>query len=84
MLSSFGGSVELRGIVSKIIVIKIVDMKTIGPILCRVLKDRRHKIKDEDQRPIKIIAPIPIATEDIPTKKKKKKNTNRIYKSKNL
>jgi len=43
----------------------IVDTKTIGPILWRVRRDRRHNIKEDDQSPIKIIAPIPIVAEDI-------------------
>lgn len=64
-ISGLGVSTELRGIESNIIVIRIVDTKTIGPILCRVRRDRRHNIKDENQSPIKIIAPIPIAAEDI-------------------
>lgn len=58
-------SVELRGIESNITVIRIVNIKTIGPILWRVRRDRRHKIKDDDQSPIKIIAPIPITAENI-------------------
>lgn len=70
LLSGLCISVEPRGIESSITVIKIVDTKTIGPILWRVLRERRHKIKDDDQSPINITAPIPIV-EDILTKKKK-------------
>lgn len=47
-----------------------MDIKTIGPILWRVRKDRKHNMKDEDQSPIKIIAPTPIVAEDILPKKK--------------
>lgn len=65
MLSGLGISDELRGIDNNIIEIKIVNTKTIGPILWRVRRDSKHKIKDDDQRPIKIIAPKPIAVEDI-------------------
>lgn len=74
--SSLGESVALRGIDINIIVIRIVNIKTIGPILWRVRRDSRHKIKDDNQSPIKIIAPIPIVKEDISPKKKKK-----IYKT---
>lgn len=65
LISSLGVSTELRGIESSMIVIRIVDTKNIGPILWRVRRDRRHNIKVENQSPIKIIAPIPIAAEDI-------------------
>jgi len=65
LISGLGVSTELRGIESSMIVIRIVDTKNIGPILWRVRRDRRHNIKDENQSPIKIIAPIPIAAEDI-------------------
>lgn len=65
LLSGLVVSVELRGIESNMIVNNSVKTKKIGPILWRVRRDKRHKIKDDDQRPIKIIAPTPTAAEDI-------------------
>lgn len=60
LLSGLGVSDEQCGIDINTTVIKIVNVKTIGPILCRVRRESRHKIKDDDQSPIKIIAPTPI------------------------